>query len=207
MVVEWFEGGKRHERTVSVRDQNGVLQMGDQLLGAGSQRLLRTGSGWQVMWAGRAAGSEPDPSANYRFSVTRAATVAHRPATRVLVRRTGSVAVRERMFFDDATGILLRRDQLDANGRLARRFTFVEMTLNPVQWMVVRPTRCRRSIPNRERTRRTRWPMSPTTSAHPKRVGNGFVLSGVYSQPDGSVQLYYSDGLLGALGVRARRRA
>ncbi len=37
----------------------------------------------------------------------------------------------------------------------------------------------------------------PDDLSAPKRVGNGFVLSGVYSQPDGSVQLYYSDGLLG----------
>jgi negative regulator of sigma E activity len=197
VLVEWSEGGKRHQHTVSVHDDNGVLHVGnDRFLGAGSRRLLRTGSGWQLMWAGGASGSEPDPSSKYRFDVTHAATVAHRPATRVVVKRSGSDAVRERMFFDRSTGILLRRDQLDPNGRLARRFTFVAMT-SP------RPKDGGSSaaLPKVDPASRTDAPRAladvPDDLSAPKRVGNGFVLSGVYSQPDGSVQLYYSDGLLG----------
>jgi hypothetical protein len=197
VVVEWSEGGQRHVRTVSVRDDDGVLHMGnDQLLGAGSRRLLKTGAGWQLMWAGGTHGNEPDPAGKYRFDVTRTGTVANRPATRVVVTRAGSDAVSERMFFDDASGILLRRDQLDAHGHLARRFTFVTMT----------PPRPKDgstndALPKVDPQSRADAPHAlaavPDDLSAPKRVGNGFVLSGVYSQPDGSVQLYYSDGLLG----------
>jgi sigma-E factor negative regulatory protein RseB len=195
VLVEWSEGGKRRQRTVSVHDDGGVLRMGDNLvLGAGSRRLLRTGSGWQLMWSGGASGSEPDPSSKYRFDVSRAATVAHRPATRVVVMRSG--AVRERMFFDNATGIMLRRDQLDANGRLARRFTFVDVT-SPHP----KDGGSTAALPKVDPGSRADAPHAladlPDNLSAPKRVGNGFVLSGVYSQPDGSVQLYYSDGLLG----------
>jgi hypothetical protein len=37
----------------------------------------------------------------------------------------------------------------------------------------------------------------PDDLSAPKNVGHGFELAGVYSQPDGSVQLYYSDGVFG----------
>ncbi len=195
--VEWVDGGKRHDRTVSVHDDNGVLNMGDsRLLGAGTRRLLRTGSGWDLMWDGGSTGSEPDPSHKYRFDVTRTATVAQRPATRVEVTAPGSSNVRERMFFDDATGILLRRDQLDANGRLARRFTFVELS-PPHPMDGAAPD----ALPKVDPKSRADAPHAladvPDDLTAPKHVGNGFVLSGVYSQPDGSVQMYYSDGLLG----------
>jgi hypothetical protein len=197
VVVEWTEGGTRHERTVAVHDDDGVLHVGDDdLLGAGSRRLLKTGSGWQLMWAGGAPGAEPDPSGKYRFAVTRSGTVAQRPTTRVVVKRAGSDAVRERMFFDDATGILMRRDQLDAHGHLARRFTFVTMT--PPK---TKDTGSTDTLPKVDPQSRADAPHAladvPDDLSAPKRVGNGFVLSGVYSQPDGSVQLYYSDGLLG----------
>jgi hypothetical protein len=38
---------------------------------------------------------------------------------------------------------------------------------------------------------------APDQLTAPRRIGRGFVLAGVYSQPNGAVQLYYSDGLLG----------
>ena len=38
---------------------------------------------------------------------------------------------------------------------------------------------------------------APDALIAPRKIGRGFVLAGVYSQAEGAVQLYYSDGLLG----------
>ncbi|MGZ6993817.1 MAG: sigma-E factor regulatory protein RseB domain-containing protein [Acidimicrobiia bacterium] len=196
VVVEWSEGGHRHRRTVAVQVGGGVIHMGDdRLVSAGTRRLLRTDHGWQVLWAGGQNGSEPDPTDKYRFVVKRSATVAQRPATQLTITRAGTREVRERLFFDDATGMLLRRDQLDEHGRVMRRFAFVQMSEPRAV------VSSKHNVPNLGRSAGSAAPRAlkdvPDDLRAPKRIGDGFVLSGIYSQPDGSVQLYYSDGLLG----------
>jgi hypothetical protein len=197
VLVEWLEGGQRRERTIPVEVGDGVLHMGnDRLLSAGTRRVLRTDQGWQLLWAGRSQRPEPDPGGKYRFDVTSGATVAKRPATQVAISRAGSTGVRERMYFDDATGMLLRRDQIDGRGRLVRRFAFVKLTSpQPVDGSGID------RLPKVNQQSRADVPDElakvPDGLQAPKHIGRGFVLTGVYSQPDGSVQLYYSDGLLG----------
>lgn len=203
VTVEWMEGGAKQHRTVSVHVGDGVIRMGDdRILSAGTRRLLRTGRGWRVLWGTGSTGSEPDPTGKYRFVVTRVASVAQRPATQVAISRSGTSDVRERMFFDDETGMLLRRDQLDERGRLVHRFAFVTMsTPRAVEGVETGAlpkvgAKSGRDAPHALKE-------MPDGLQAPKRTGNGFELSGVYSQPDGSVQLYYSDGLL-ALSVFER---
>lgn len=197
VVIEWVDAGRRHERTVSVRMTDGVLHLGhDQLLGAGTRRLLRTDGGWQLLWTGRPTGSEPDPTRKYRFVVTRAAMVAQRPATQVAIGRSGADGVRERLFFDDATGMLLRRDQLDANGRLVRRFAFVTMS-DPQPLGTTKTDELPKVSTSSRQTAPRALAHVPDDLHAPKRIGKGYALAGIYAQPDGTVQLYYSDGLLG----------
>jgi MucB/RseB N-terminal domain len=197
VAIQWRDAGGRHRRIVSVEMNGGLLHVDDdRLVSAGTRRVMRTDEGWQLLWAGGWKGSEPDPTLKYRFLVTRPASVAHRGATRVAVRRPGARRAIELLFFDDATGMLLRRDQLDAHGRMLRRFAFVKLsTTSPVG---TSPTR---DLPRIDPASRANAPRAlegvPDDLVGPKRIGTGFVLSGVYSQPDGTVQLYYSDGLLG----------
>jgi negative regulator of sigma E activity len=145
------------------------------------------------MWSGAPTGSEPDATAKYRFALTGTSQVADRPAQEVVVRRRGTSAPSEILYFDRDTGMLLRRDDLDGQGRLARRFAFVQMSA-PASAHATTPG----DVPSSPR------PDAPHALARvpsdlraPKMVGRGFKLSGAYSQPDGSVQLYYSDGLFG----------
>jgi hypothetical protein len=197
VVVEWVEGGRREERTVAVAMKDGVLRMGDdRLVGAGTRRMLRTDDGWRLLWAVKSSGAEPDPTEKYQFVVVSPTSVAERPATQVTVARNGSKAIRERLYFDDATGMLLRRDQMNARGRLVRRFAFVKIsTPQPAG------TAATDDLPNVDPQSRVDAPHAikdaPDHLDVPKHIGKGFTLAGVYSQPDGSVQLYYSDGLLG----------
>jgi hypothetical protein len=196
VVIEWRDGTGIHKRTVTVAMNGGVLRMDDELVSAGDRRLMRTGGSWQLMWEGAPQGAGPDATEKYRFVVARPATVANRMATEVEVGRSGAKGARELLFFDDATGMLLRRDQLDARGHLEHRFAFVKVSeLRPVD--ASKPD----TAPKVDAQSRASAPHSlagvPDGLQAPKRAGKGFVLTGMYSQPDGSVQLYYSDGLLG----------
>jgi hypothetical protein len=194
--VEWQDGSRRRHETVAVQVEDGVLHFGkDRLLGAGNRRLLKTGSGWELLWAAPAQGREPDPGAKYDLSLGARAAVATRPATIVAIRRNGSERVRERLFIDDATGMLLRRDQLDGRGRLVRSFAFVKLS----KPLPVAPG-ANEELPKVARSRSDApdaLDRAPDALTAPRKVGRGFALAGVYSQSDGAVQLYYSDGLLG----------
>ncbi len=128
--VDWRDGGRRRGQTVAVEVEDGVLHLGqDRLLGAGDRRMLKTDSGWALLWAAPAKEREPDPGSKYDLTLGRRASVAARPATVVAIRRNGSDAVRERLYFDDATGMLLRRDQLDGHGKVERKFAFVKLSM------------------------------------------------------------------------------
>jgi hypothetical protein len=197
MVVEWREGGRLQERRVAVRMTNGVLHMGEnRVVGAGTRRLLKTSSGWRLLWSGSSKAATPDPTRKYRFRVMDKTSVAGRAATPVVIMRVGERAVRERLFFDQASGLLLRRDQFDENGRLIRRVAFTEIS-------APRPATKSdaRDLPAASHKTANRGPWAlrdvPDELSAPKRIGDGFVLLGVYGQPGGSTQLYYSDGLVG----------
>ncbi len=129
VVVEWRDRDGVHRRSVPVHMDDGVLHMGDdRLVSAGARRLLRTDAGWQLLWAGGHKGTEPDATRKYRFSVIGPASVAGRKVNEVTVTRAGETRPTERLYFDEDTGMLLRRDQLDARGTLVHRFAFVRMT-------------------------------------------------------------------------------
>jgi hypothetical protein len=195
VVIEWVDGGRHHERKVSVEMADGVLHLGkDRLLGSGSRRLLRANGGWELLWTGRPTGSEPDPTGKYRFVVADGSMVAQRPTTVVTIRREGQDGVRERLFFDDATGMMMRRDQLDAHGKLVRRYAFVRIS-EPKPRGTKTEALPKVSGPSVQAAPLTAAKVPDDLDA-PKRIGKGFVLSGVYAEPDGMVQLYYSDGLL-----------
>jgi hypothetical protein len=194
--VEWQDGGRRREQIVAVEVKDGVLHLGkDRLLGAGNRRMLKTDSGWELLWSAPARSRGPDAAAKYGLTLGRRVSVAARPATVVVIRRRGSDDVRERLYFDDATGMLLRRDQLDTRGRLTRSFAFVKLSA---------PTPASRrepdELPKVARSRREvadALKSAPDQLTAPRHIGRGFVLAGVYAQPDGAVQVYYADGLLG----------
>ena len=197
MVVQWREAGRLQARHVAVWVTDGVLHMGEnRVVSAGSRRLLKTSSGWRLLWSGSSKEATPDPTRKYRFRVLDKTSVAGRAATPVAIVRAGERAVRERLFFDQASGLLLRRDQFDEKGRLIRRVAFTEISAPQPA------TRTdARDLPNASHKAANRGPWAlrrvPDDLSAPKRIGDGFVLLGVYGQPGGSTQLYYSDGLVG----------
>lgn len=189
--IEWRDGRRHRSETVPVEVTEGVLHFGDdRLLSAGSRRLLRTGQGWRLLWTGPATSRAPDPTRKYDFGVRGGVTVAARATTEVVIDRDGSTIVRERLFFDHESGLLLRRDQLDRSGGVVRRVAFVEIS---------DPTPVERfgstGLPKADITYAPRAVIGARRA--PIRIGDGFRLAGSYRQSDGTMQLFYSDGLIG----------
>jgi hypothetical protein len=196
MVVSWRVDGRLRSREVDVVERDGVLHLGDdRIVGAGARRLLKTGGGWKLLWSGAPTRTEPDPTGKYDFTVTPGPAVAGRPVSVVVITRTGEDHARERMYFDQETELLLRRDQFDDRGRLVRRVGFVTISApQPV------PAHQPESLPKptgiAAQGPRTLRQLPDEMRVH-SRVGDGFELLGTYGRAGGGAQLYYSDGLFG----------
>jgi hypothetical protein len=196
MVVRWRSGGRMHQKDVDVRSADGVLHVGNnRVLGAGARRVLKTGSGWALLWSDPPQSDAPDPTDKYRFRVAEGPVVAGRPTTAVVVARTDGSGARERLSFDLDSGLLLRRDQV-SDGRLVRRVAFTSIE------RLQRTDRAGRRDLSRIGAKAvsqspSRLRDAPEDLRVYKRVGDGFALRGMYERPEGGTQLYYSDGLFG----------
>ena len=117
--------------------------------------------------------------------------MAGRPTTLIEAGRDGRVA--ERFAVDDATGLLLRREQLDARGRVERAVGFVELS-DPTPTVAT----AKLNAPRSEGSAPKVVTKSPPEYVAPLRIGRGFALTGRYLDTDGTVQLFYSDGIYAA---------
>ena len=108
--------------------------------------------------------------------------------TAVVAADPSSGAPRARFFIDTATGTLLRRDALDAHGHLVREVSFEAfLPLGDIP------------SPVHPQATKTEEPVTlrsvPSGYQGPGALGSGYRLLGRYRQPDGTVQLYYGDGI------------
>jgi hypothetical protein len=190
--VEWFDGHRDHAESVKVDDNNGLLVVGAsrQVMGDGEEGLVREADGWIALGADGSTLAGPPPGKNYRLSMLPDQVVAGRTTYVVeAVRLQGSLT--ERFFLDQATGLLLRREQIE-RGR----------TIRTVEFVAISDLRAAgTSRPTRPQPQHRASPVSTTNLSRtwdvPRSLANGFELVDAYRRPDGSLQLYYSDGLLG----------
>jgi hypothetical protein len=105
--------------------------------------------------------------------------------------------VRERLYFDESTGLLLRREQLDQRGNTVRAVGFVSIDEAAGAFFGVVPA----EAPRAPRGAAARQPRSIESVSAPFRApsaaGDGFRLAGRYRDAGDTVQLFYSDGLFG----------
>jgi anti-sigma factor RsiW len=194
MLVTWTDHGQDQTRSIAVFESDGVLHVGaDVVLSSADRRLLHSTGGWQLLWAG-AVGRAPNPGRKYTFDLMPGAKIAGRAADELAVRLRSSGAVVERSFFDQETGLLLRRDQLDRKGRIVRQVAYTEIS-PPLPVPPVTPTL---PAPGPGHRDRGPVPLKPGQSSlvAPKHIGDGFRLAGRDLDANGNVQLYYSDGVL-----------
>jgi sigma-E factor negative regulatory protein RseB len=191
--VRWLTPRGVQTSNVPVSSDQGRVQVG-----LGSQMVVGEGldrwagpEGAATLWHDAGPSQLPDPSAKWELSTVSGPRIVNRPTT-VVVARDHDGHTRARLYLDQATGLLLRREILDSRGRDVHDVKFV--ALSPVAPKVAGqpapPT------PNTQR-QRTDDHLSkvPSGYAAPSSAGAGFRLVGRYRQSEGVVQLLYSDGL------------
>jgi hypothetical protein len=192
LVVTWRDHGRLHRTTTYARVDHGVVDLGtggNRVLSRDGQRWVAAPSGWTLV-LGPDVPAQAPPSANARWDLRAAPgpPVAGRPTTVVLAADPATGTTRARFFFDRSTGALLRRDVLDLDGRLLRQVGFEAVA----PFASAAPTPAPQHAASAEPRPLTRVP----SGVHaPATIGRGYRLLGRYRQPDGSVQLYYGDGL------------
>lgn len=188
LMVEWRDAGQRRRAEVAVTCAGGVLRLGDHVVGAGAQRMVKGPGGWSTLWGRDVIALGPSPEAKYDFTLKAGPPVAGRPTNLVEVRLDGRSQLRERIHLDTATGLLLRRELVGPRGRPYRSVGFSSFTR--VAEPPIMPARSVGREP--EPTVRVSAPYEA-----PNQLGAGYRLVGAYHEPGQVVHLFYSDGLHG----------
>lgn len=190
--VEWRDGQQRQTQEVPVRSAGGVLRFGDEVVGAGARRMVHGADGWLSLWGHDVATLGPSPTAKYQLAVEPGPDVAARPTDLVAVQLVGASRPRERLYLDRQSGLLLRRELLDAHGDPYRSVAFTTITSGGTIAVAAAsgtPTAARSQEPAPARHLKAPYKLK-------SRIGTGYRRVGTYKS-GGVVQQYYSDGLHG----------
>lgn len=194
--IVWATPDGPQRRLVEVRSEAGVLSIGNDanVVVSGASRYAKSDGGWAVLWAQSRNRPVRSASEKWDLAVSGGPLIAGRATREVAATERANGRVREKRYFDAISGILLRREQFDDTGRRVRSISYTSITLPPP----VEPG----STPKVPAVRDARLPKAigkvPAQFEAPVAVGDGFILNGAYRRADGSVQLFYSDGLFSA---------
>jgi hypothetical protein len=191
--VEWHDGHQPHSAQVPVSSAGGVLRFGDEVVGAGARRMVHGTDGWLSLWGHDVTTLGPSPTAKYRLTVEPGPDVANRPTDAISVALADAGRPRERLYVDRTSGLLLRRELLDAHGNPYRSVAFT--TINTTNMIVAAAAAS--AAP------RAAHSQEPSPARHLKapyklrsKIGTGYRRLGAY-RASGVVQQYFSDGLHG----------
>jgi MucB/RseB N-terminal domain len=188
--VSWREGGAAHSEDLHVRAVAGSIEVrGDNTVMADGDRaryVRHAGDGWDQLWSGALPSTErPDLSPKYELVAAGELEVAERP-TRAYEVREGA-RVRERLYLDADTNLLLRREQLDERGLTRRAVGFTTFDLDLGTPAPRRPTELE------DRTGRQVLPAELSFPV-PADLASGYKRMATY-RAHGVVHAMYSDGL------------
>lgn len=195
--VRWTDDAGTHARDVVVRSEDGVVALGDrrQIVTTGARRFVLSDGGWSLLWSEQTGREPPRASDKWDLRVSDGPKIAGRTTRMVEAADRNSGTVRERRFLDEETDLLLAREVFDTNGRTTRAVKFTRIGAIPATGPESSPPRA----PHHGKARQPDVLREmPEPFRAPSEAGRGFRLLGRYRQPDGIVQLYYSDGLFGA---------
>ena len=201
VVVEWHDGRRARTAEVPVQSMGGVMRFGDEVVGNGPRRLVRRPEGWLMLWGHDVISLGPSPSLKYALSVAPGPPVAERATDVVDVRLRTAERPRERLYVDRETGLVLRRELLDARGHSYRAVGFRSIT--PVDARVESAaTAAPRAADHAP------IPAGKVEAPYdaPRRLRAGYRLVGAYTKPGHVIHLFYSDGLHGLSVFEQRGR-
>ena len=184
--VMWLDQGKRKNLTVDVTGDLGMIEVQSgqsQVFDRGVQTYFKNRLGWSSALVEPDLGKVPAPDHHWKLSVHPGPPIAGRP-THVVEATRASGEVAQRLFVDDATSLLMRRQVLDSHGRVERSLQFQLLDLVPVNLHAPGGVSARDAEPLKE---------VPSGYEAP-RQSSGYELVTRSHHPNG-VELLYSDGL------------
>lgn len=192
--VEWVDDTGHHREQVEARSVGGVLELQDHrdVYGHDNQRLVQSDGGYMSMGNSHAGGELPSPMPKWDLRITGSHRVAGRETSVIAASDPDTGRARERVYVDSVTHLVLRREQLDAHGHVQRAIGFVRV--DQANDLGAGKPKLPRSQQNLQPARLRDLPKGYLA---PKRVGDRYELLGQYRRPDGTVQLFYSDGIFG----------
>jgi negative regulator of sigma E activity len=201
IVVEWHDGRQARRVQVQVSSVGGVMRFGDEVVGSGPRRLVHGPGGWLTLWNHDVAALGPSPTSKYAFSVAPGPMVADRPTQVVEVRLGSGGRLGERLYLDQGSGLLLRRQVFDSRGRANRTVGFTSIT----------PTVAAQGPSPGAPGKSANQEPAPAGSVQapydaPKRLGAGYRLMGAYQKEGNLLHFFYSDGLHGLSVFEQRGR-
>jgi MucB/RseB family protein len=193
VTVHWVDEAGEHRAGLDVRGGGGAMLLDGPavLMARGGERLVRGPTGaWDRLWSsGLRPQPGPSPTAKYEIVEGPGPIVAGRPTTVLELRYRGEL--RERLFLDDATHLVLRREQFDERGRLRRAVAFDKVDVGKGLASGSGPRNLRHLEPRVAEAAQLERPFRA-----PERLAGGYRRIGTYRR-NGTVQVLYHDGLYG----------
>jgi sigma-E factor negative regulatory protein RseB len=191
MEVTWSDEQGEHSQTLSVQGGNGsvVVRGSNEVMASPQQRLVEhAGGSWDLLWPVTAGvGGRPAPGLKYQLQASPGPTVSGRTTRLVEVRQGGEVL--ERLYLDDATNLLLRREQFDRGAGPFRTVGFESITFNETTPAPEFPNKVVNHSPKTVSAGHL-----PSGVSAPGALAGKYQRLGLYRRP-GVVQVVYSDGL------------
>ncbi len=186
--VRWRDGDDlRVERTgARSRGDAYVVGNGDNFVVGADGARWAADDGIATVWGHTEGRKPPQPGSTWELELDDDARVAGRDAF-VVVASFDDGTERARFYVDKELGLLLRRDVLQEDGDLERSVRFTHLAADGVAPAVP-------PVPGGVPGPTATDDLGPRFVA-PETLDPGFQLLGRYEHPDGTVQLFYGDGL------------
>ena len=191
VTITWNDGAVVREDQLDVESAGGVLSVKGtrSVMALAEERLVHGQAGWQVLWpSGLGPVGHPGMASGYAVSSVAGPVVAGHP-TRVAEVRKGGV-LRELLFFEERSGLLLRRDQYGQDGDLERRVEFQTLAIDESASPPPPAPRAASALALRP----TSAAALPSSFQAPAGLGEGYRRLGLYLR-GGVLQALYSDGV------------
>lgn len=189
--VRWLDGATAHLERLTVQGRGGamVVQGGNQVMALDPfERLVaHGGQSWQEVWApSLSPGPRPDAAGKYDVSEGPGGPIVAGRSTRTVAVRQGGV-LREQLYLDAVTNLMLERDQYGDAGQVVRTMAFESLTLGDAAPPPPTPVAS-------EHAATTVRVTGDVRRAAPADLADGYRRLGVY-RSGGVLQALYSDGV------------
>jgi sigma-E factor negative regulatory protein RseB len=191
VVVEWRDLDGAHQSAVVVRGAHGSIEVsaGREFVSTVDGGYRREQDHWVAVRSRDAIDVVPEPSSKYDLQVSAGPLVADRATTVVDAVLPESGVLIERVFIDDATGLMLRRERFGADGTVVRRVSFVSIRMGAQS--LARVDDQTMAVSAAQDTARLGG-----IYRDPEHAGDGFEVVSRARDDNGVAHVLYSDGLL-----------